>query len=212
MVASRNKVFRRWETRAANTAAAALPLSIGIIVESGRDYYLSPFQHQDSGQSIRYRLHTYIVNACLIESRPLSLNLVALFNVIACDSRFFFVQTCWPRFVPIDNKVPQAAELERNRNCKISRLSIYEVEWNKFLSDSQSNANISRITSAGAIISRWLFHLSFPVRLSVMFMLLNDRYDFQEVRRCRGKPLRHRCPRKSRNSENRRFSILDRHF
>jgi len=58
MVASRNKVFRRWETRAAN-AAAALPLSIGIIVESGRDYYLSSFQHQDSGQSIRYRLHTY---------------------------------------------------------------------------------------------------------------------------------------------------------
>lgn len=59
MVASRNKVFRRWETRAAN---AAQPLSIGIIVESGRDYYLSSFHRRDSGQSIRYRLHTYIVN------------------------------------------------------------------------------------------------------------------------------------------------------
>lgn len=77
MVASRNKVFRRWETRAAN-AAVAVPLSIGIIVESGRDYYLSPFHRRDSGQSIQYRLHSYIVNTacrCFL-SRPMSLNLV----------------------------------------------------------------------------------------------------------------------------------------
>lgn len=55
-------------------------LSIGIIVESGRDYYLFPFHRRDSGQSIRYRLHTYIVNTMrcrFLENRDtLCLNLV----------------------------------------------------------------------------------------------------------------------------------------
>jgi len=55
-----------------------LSLSIGIIVESGRDYYLSPFHRRDSGQSIRYRLHTYIVNTtrCLESRDTLCSNLV----------------------------------------------------------------------------------------------------------------------------------------
>jgi len=72
MVASRNKVFRRWETRAADAAAAAAALERrGIIVESGRDYYLSSFDRRDSGQSIQYRLHTYIVNtASLLFKKP----------------------------------------------------------------------------------------------------------------------------------------------
>lgn len=65
-------------------------LSIGIIVESGRDYYLSPFHCRDSGQSIRYRLHTYIVTLRFLESRDtLYLNIVVPIQRMhhMCDSR-----------------------------------------------------------------------------------------------------------------------------